>query len=126
MRTAAAFLLTLLVTFGALLLGGLGAAPALGEEDVGAVEEDLRWFGDDEAWLDRDRGDALAGLDASHDALPYGGRWGVDGDLYDEAAWLDPGPDDDALDDARAARDAPAALDDDDLDAWFSASDDVF
>lgn len=129
MRTAAAFLLTLGLTFAALLLGGLGAAPALGQDLVGTIDEDLGWFADDQGWLERDRGDALPDEQASCDAEPYGGRYGAEAtDVYDEAAWLDPGPDDDDPGDARAWSVGPvdAPLDDDDLEAWFSSSDDVF
>lgn len=54
MRTAAAFLLALGVSFGALMFGGLGTAPALAQ-DVGTFEGDPGWFGGDEGWFEDER-----------------------------------------------------------------------
>lgn len=120
MRAAAGFLLAFVASFGALLLGGLGTAPARAQE-VGTIDGDDRWFGGDAGWFE-DEGFAVQLEQDGHpdDLAPYAGLDGArSAVLVDDAeGWWDWGDGSDELD--------VGARDGDDLEAWYAESDDVF
>ncbi len=120
MRAATGFLLAFVASFGVLLLGGVGTAPARAQ-DVGTIDGDDRWFGGDEGWFEDEGYAARLEQDGHQDDLaasadPGGARPAV---LAEDAeGWWDWGDGSDELD--------VGASDGDGLEAWYAESDDVF
>lgn len=131
MRTAAALMLALGVSFGALVFAAAGAAPGLAQ-DEGALDGGPPAVGSDVARLE-EREDLLP--PDPRDEQPYGGVYGQETDdgPREAEAWWGPTPEDEppgadrgrvgCIDDGDAfGLDAP---DDDGLDAWLGESDEA-
>lgn len=123
MRTAAAFLLALGVSFGALLFAGLGTTPVQ-VQDVSTLDgDDGAWIGGDEGWFE-DEGYGARVEDQPYygDAYDDGGAYDDEAGLYGDDEWWD--WTEDAGEVSHESYDRTTG--DEGFDAWYGASDELF